>query len=143
MARANIHANSILDRRVDDTTTADAMNVLVPTCNTKHDTARKVKQRLSAAMRWAVAKHHRADDPFGTVINGALPMNRHKVKHHKALPHDEVADALRNVDASDRAWIDTKLAFKSSCSRRASLAKWVARRRMRSTSTRRHGRARC
>ena len=111
-APINIHARSILDRRVDEVTTADAMAVLVPIWNEKRDTARKVKQRLSATMRWAVAKHHRADDPFGAVINAALPMNGHKVKHHKALPHDEVADAMRNVDASDRAWIGTKLAFK-------------------------------
>ena len=106
-----IHASDILDRRVNTITTADAMAVLKPVWNTKRDTAKKVKQRLSAAMRWAVAQGHRTDDPFGQVIDAALPKNGYRQTHHKALPHDQVADALRNVRASDRVWIGTRLAF--------------------------------
>ena len=106
-----IHGSSILDRRIQTITTADAMAVLKPIWNEKRDTAKKVKQRLSAAMRWAVAEGNRTDDPFGAVIDAALPSNGYKQTHHKALPHDEVADAIRNVRSSERAWIGTRLAF--------------------------------
>ena len=106
-----LHATGILDRRVNSVTSADAIAVLKPIWNEKRDTARKVKQRLSAAMRWAVAQGHRTDDPFGAVIDAALPKNGHTVVHHKALPHSEVAGAIRSIRAGDRVWIGTKLAF--------------------------------
>ena len=107
----NIHARALLDKRVDEVTTTDAMAILVPIWSTKRDTAQKVKQRLSAAMRWAVAQGHRSDNPFGEAINAALPRNGHKVVHHKALPHGDVADALRTIRTVKRAWIGTRLAF--------------------------------
>ena len=39
----------------------------------KRETARRVRQRISAVMRWAVAQGYREDNPAGDAIGAALP----------------------------------------------------------------------
>ena len=97
-------------KRVDAITSADVMACLLPIWNTKRETARRVKQRISRVMRWCVAEGHRQDDPAGIAIDAALPRNGLKRVHHRALPHAEVATALDRVGSSS-AWAGTKLAF--------------------------------
>ena len=46
-------------KRVDQITTADVMAVLLPIWHDKHETARRVRQRISTAMKWAVAQGYR------------------------------------------------------------------------------------
>ena len=58
---------------VDRITTADVMAVLMPIWNEKRETARRVRQRLSAVMKWAVAQGYRDDNPAGYAIGAALP----------------------------------------------------------------------
>ena len=70
------------------------------------ETARRVRQRIGAVMKWAVAMQHRPDNPAGE----ALGRQQDVVQHMTALPHDEVADAIAVVRASG-AWTGTKLAF--------------------------------
>ena len=62
------------------------MAVLEPIWNEKRETARRVKQRISAICRWAVAQGHRTDDPAGVAIDAALPRNGVKRRHRPALP---------------------------------------------------------
>lgn len=45
------------------------MAILEPIWGGKRETARRVKQRISAICRWAVAQDHRSDDPAGVVID--------------------------------------------------------------------------
>ncbi|MYD87421.1 MAG: DUF4102 domain-containing protein, partial [Acidobacteria bacterium] len=52
-------------RPVDRISTADVMAVLLPIWNEKRVTARKVRQRIGAVMRWAVAQGYREDNPAG------------------------------------------------------------------------------
>ena len=116
-------------RRVDQITTADVMAVLLPIWSTKRETARRVRQRIGAVMKWAVAQGLREDNPAGDAIGAALPKNGGKVKHFRALPHQEVRAALATVKASD-AWIGTKLAFRflalsATRSGETRLAKWT------------------
>ena len=116
-------------KRVDRITTADVMAVLLPIWSTKRETARRVRQRIGAVMRWAVAQGYREDNPAGDAIGAALPKNGGKVKHFRALPHQEVRAALAAVEASD-AWIGTKLAFRflvltATRSGETRLAKWT------------------
>ncbi len=101
---------AIGDKRVDAIDSADVMAVLTPIWGDRRGTASRVRQRISAVMRWAVAHGHRADDPAGPAVLQALPKGAGKAKHHKALPHAEVADALSRVRASG-AWQATKLVF--------------------------------
>ena len=99
------------DMPVDAIASADVMRVLTPIWGAKRVTASRVRQRISAVMRWSMAHGHRADDPAGAAVLQALPKGEGGAKrHHRALPHAEVAGAIATVAASD-AWIGTKLAF--------------------------------
>ena len=98
-------------RSVADISTADVMAVLMPIWNEKPETARRVRQRISTVMKWAVAQGYRADNPAGDAIGAALPRHNGKSKHHhRALPHGEVAAAIETVRGSG-AGIAVKLAF--------------------------------
>ena len=94
---------------VGDVTSGHVLDILRPIW-TKRETARKVKRRIGAVMKWAVAKGHRADDPAGAAIDSVLPRGGGEVRHHRALPYREVAPALATVKASN-AWACTKLAI--------------------------------
>ena len=98
------------EKRVDAVTTGDVMAVLVPIWVRKYETARKVRRRIGTVMKWAVAQGYRADNPAGESITAALPKQHKQVRHMPAVPHGEVADAIRVVRAS-AAWLGTKLAF--------------------------------
>ena len=99
-------------KRVDAVTTADVMGVLLADdlWNRKRETARRVRQRIGAVMKWAVAQGYREDNPAGDAIGAALPRNGGRQKHFRSLPHAEVAGALAKVRNS-KAWTGTKLAI--------------------------------
>ena len=97
-------------RPVDAITTADVMAVLTPIWGEKRVTAQRVRQRIGAIMKWAIAQDYRNDNPAGEAIAAALPRNNGAKEHHRALPHGEVGAALARVRASE-AWPATKLAF--------------------------------
>ena len=62
---------------VSEITPGHVMAVLEPIWNEKRETARQVKQRISAICRWAVAQGHHTDDPAGVVIDAdglSLPL---------------------------------------------------------------------
>ena len=61
------------NKSVDRIITADVMAVLMPIWNEKRETARRVRQRLSAVMKWSVAQGYRDDNPAGDAIGAALP----------------------------------------------------------------------
>ena len=63
------------DRRVDAVTTGDVMAVLLPIWSSKRETARRLRNRIGAVMKWAVAQGFRADNPAGDAISAALPKN--------------------------------------------------------------------
>ena len=98
------------DKGVDQVTTADVMAVLLPLWTRRHATARKLRQRTSAIMKWAVAQGYRNDNPTGDAITAALPKRANHVRHMPALPHGEVASAIEAVKASS-AWVGTTLCF--------------------------------
>ena len=100
------------DKRINEVTTADVMRALLADdfWNRKRVTARVVRQRIGAVMKWAVAQGFREDNPAGDAISAALPKNGVRVRHQKALPHGEVASALDRVRASN-ALLSTKLAL--------------------------------
>ena len=96
--------------QVSDVTTADVMAVLTPIWLSKPETARRVRQRIGGIMKWAVAKNYRQDNPAGDAIRAALPKHHGLKKHHRAIHHSKVADALDKVRNS-KASISAKLAF--------------------------------
>ena len=99
------------DMLVSEITPGHVMAVLQPIWNEKRETARRVKQRISAICRWAVAQGHRTDDPAGVVIDAALPRNGVQRRPMPALPYHEVAGCIAKVKASKRAGRSSKLAL--------------------------------
>ena len=95
---------------VDRITTADVMAVLLPIWTSKHATAQKVRQRIGTVMKWAIAQGYRNDNPAGDALTAALPKRSAAVRHQRALPHGEVADAIAAVRVS-AAWAGLKLVF--------------------------------
>ena len=107
------HAPAIMRHRVDAVTSRQCINALAPLWNTKRETARKVKHRLSAVFKLAIAEGYRTDNPVDAA-DAALPKRRGDAQrpgNHRALPHGEVAGALAAVAATD-AWAGTELAFR-------------------------------
>ena len=97
---------------VDKITTRDVLRVLEADdfWNRKSETARRVRQRIGAVMKYAMAKGYREDDPAGGAVGVALPKNGNRKKHFRSLPHAEVEGALAKVRNSG-AWTGTKLAI--------------------------------
>ena len=99
------------DQRVSDITSADVMGVLTPIWNEKAETARRVRQRIGAIMRWAVAQGFRDDNPAGDALNAVLPRKAGSKRRQKALHHSEVGDAIGRVEDAEGAWRFSKLRF--------------------------------
>ena len=85
---------------VSEVTTADVLAILTPIWHDKPQTARRVRQRIGAVMKWAVAMGYRPDNPAGDALGQALGRQQAVVQHMRALPHGAVADALATVGAS-------------------------------------------
>ena len=95
-------------RRIDQITTVDVMAVLIPHWHSKNETMRRVRQRIGAVMKWAVAQGYRGDNPAGDAISAALPKTGTMRRHQRAFPFAEVGVALDKVKAS-RAYKGTVL----------------------------------
>ncbi len=94
---------------VNKITTSDVLAVITPIWSSRRETAKRVRQRISAVMKWAVAEGHREDNPAGDAIQAALPKNETVKVHYQALPHGEVGAALRTMRAAN-VWEPKKLA---------------------------------
>ena len=102
---------AFLNRHVDEISPADGLGVLQPLWHTKMETARRLRQRIAAVMKWSMAKGHVLNNPAGEAIQYALPRQRKSAnRHFRALPCKHVARAIATVLAS-RASPVTKLCF--------------------------------
>ena len=97
-------------KNVDAVTAADVMDVLLPIWSTKRVTATRVRQRIGAVMKWAIAQGLRDDNPAGEAIAAALPKTAAVQRHQRALPHAEVRAALDRIRGCD-AYLGVRLAF--------------------------------
>ena len=96
---------------VDTIATADVMAVLLPIWTEKAETARRVRQRISAVMKWAVAQGYRGDNPAGDAIAAALPkFVDDKRRHFRAIHHTRAGDVIRVIKES-QASPAARLAF--------------------------------
>ena len=94
---------------VSEVTSADLLEILTPIWHRKASSARRVRQRLRAVLEWAVAMEYRIDNPSDR-IGPVLGAQKDVVEHMRALPHGEVAVAIRTVRGST-ALEAGKLAF--------------------------------
>ena len=86
---------------IAEVTSADVIGILAPIWHEKAPTARKLRQRIRAVLEWAVAMDLRPDNPCDR-IGPVLGSQGKAVRHMRALPHGEVASALRTVRASNK-----------------------------------------
>ena len=94
---------------VSEVTSADLLEILTPIWHRKASSARRVRQRLRVILEWAVAMEYRIDNPCDR-IGPVLGPQRDVTEHLRALPHREVADAIRKVRAAKAPEV-AKLAF--------------------------------
>ena len=89
---------------------SDVLGVLSPIWPTRPETARRVRQRMRTIFRWAMAHGFMETNPAGEAIDGALPPMPKVKAHLRALPYQEVGDALKTVEES-QASIPARLCF--------------------------------
>ena len=79
-------------RRIDQVTTTDVHNALLPIWYTKQETARRVRQRIATVLDWAAAHGHRTGENPATLVRQSLGPQGNKAleRHHAAMPYDEV-----------------------------------------------------
>ena len=105
------HAYPVIGhKRVDRIASGHVLDVLTPIWHSKAATARMVRQRMGAVMKWAIAKGYRTDDPAGAAVTAALPKNGGH-KHHAATPWRDLPGVLQQVRASDRFQLAARLAL--------------------------------
>lgn len=97
-------------KRATDVDGADVLRALSPIWHTREETARRVKQRIGTVFKWVVAQGWRIDNPAETVTKALPRHDRSKVRHHPALPYNDVPSAIQKVSDSGAA-AATKLAF--------------------------------
>ena len=97
------------NKLVSEITAQDILAALKPNWNDKRETMRRVRQRIGAVTKWAVAQGYRADDPV-PAVTAALPKNGIHRKSHTALEWQDVPAALAKIRESD-AFPTTKLAL--------------------------------
>ena len=95
------HAFPILgDTPVDQIGREDVLRVLTPIWGVRMETARRVRQRIRATLKWAMAHGYIDQNVAGEAIDGALPPMP-KVKNHlRALPYNEVGELIEAVQQS-------------------------------------------
>ena len=87
-------------RLVTEVSGSDVMKALTLIWTAKPETARRVRQRIGAVMKWAIANNYRLDNPAGDAIEAVLPKTSRTQVHHKALHYTAVPAALRAVQAA-------------------------------------------
>ena len=101
MATLENHAFPILGgMRVDRIRREDVLRALTPIWTAKPETARRVRQRIRAVLRWAWAHGYVSENVAGEGIDGALPAMPAVKEHFRALPFQEVSEALEAVQES-------------------------------------------
>ena len=101
MATLERHAHPVIGNlTVDRIRREDVLRVLTPIWTSRPETARRVRQRMRAVLRWCWAHGYVSENVAGEGIDGALPKMPAVKQHFRALPYAEVAAALEQVEAS-------------------------------------------
>ena len=96
--------------RIDRIARGHVLLALEPIWTVKPAIARKLRQRIRAVFAYAMAHGHIEHNPGGEVIDAALPPMPAVKSHLRALPYQDVGDALKIV-AGSKASLPSKLCF--------------------------------
>ena len=89
------------NRSVADVDAAAVRDALAAIWLEKPETARRLRQRICTVIDWAVAKGYRDAGLAMPVIDAALPKQRAKPKHHKAVAHAELPAFIGELRQSE------------------------------------------
>jgi integrase len=92
---------------VSEVGSSEMLKVLSPIWTIKHETARRVFQRMETVLKWAAAKEWRDGTPGDVTLKG-LPKVRRVKANRKALPYSQVPEMVKELRASS-AMLQTKL----------------------------------
>lgn len=112
---------------VSEVGSSDLLRVLAPLWTVKHETARRVFQRMETVLKWAVAREWRDGTPGDATLQG-LPKMRRTKSNMRAMHYGEVPGFVRSLRQSN-AMNQTKgclefIVLTASRSSEARLAKW-------------------
>ena len=82
------------DLRVDRIVREDVPRILTTIRETRPETARRLRGRIRATLRWCQAHGYVESNVAGEGIDGALPTMPRVAARFRTLPYREVPDAL-------------------------------------------------
>ena len=89
------------DKPVSEVEPGDVLESLLPIWTQKPTTAKKLRSRTGAVMKWAVTKGYRTSNPAGDVLDGGLP-GRVKTENFPAVPYAELSGVVAAVHSFGR-----------------------------------------
>ena len=93
------HAFPVLgDMRVDQIGPPHVLRVLDPIWTVAPETGRRIRRHIRATLAWCVAREMMDKNAAGPAIDGGLESMPLVKEHYRALPHSEVAGALRIIE---------------------------------------------
>ena len=98
------------DKLVSEVTTHDVREALKPIWHEKHETAERLRARISTVLNWAISEGHRIDDPARKRSMDSLGKVQRPRQHQRSLPHQQVGAALDKIHKSGSKPL-TKLAL--------------------------------
>lgn len=92
---------TIGDKAMDDITTQDSQNILLPIWLTKSETARRVQQRMGRVFRYAISHRLATDNPVERAKENLAPKKKQKqVKHLESIDFDSVPSFMNTLENS-------------------------------------------
>ena len=99
-------------RRLQELTTSEVLDALIPIWYDKPETAKRVLQRIESVFQSAILRGAREKASPCVGVAQELRTRHREVKHHAALPWQEVPQFVAMLRRSSRrAWPMTRLAF--------------------------------
>ena len=83
---------------IDKIDTPEMLKVLQPIWLIKEETARRVRQRLGVVIDFAVVNKWRSHRVHMDLLDDALPKQKRKVRHHPALPYEDLPQFLATIN---------------------------------------------
>ena len=96
------------DRLVTTLETPHFDSILQPMMRTQLPTAESVRYIVNIIMQWVYVSGFRPDNPAGERLTAGLPRTRRRKKHHRTIPHSQIAALVAALRGSD-AYITHKL----------------------------------
>ncbi|MDE0274151.1 MAG: integrase arm-type DNA-binding domain-containing protein [Gammaproteobacteria bacterium] len=99
------------DMPISEVDSSHVLAILEPVWQERAETAKRVRQRISIVCQRAVAQKHRTDDPAGMFIINVLGKQTRKVRHHHALPWEDVPECIHRIRNAPKASRSCRLAM--------------------------------